>query len=78
MPRYFFNVKDHHLIVDNTGVELSGMDEVHAQVRELVALAERIIPNASFSLVVTDEDKTVVLEWHISARQKRTSEPSRS
>ena len=78
MPRYFFNVKDHHLIVDNTGIELSGMDAVHAQARDLAELAQRIVPNASFAIVVTDNDNKTVLEWRIAGKQMQSSAPSGS
>jgi hypothetical protein len=62
MPRYFFNVRDHDLIVDRTGIELSGLAEARRQACELMALGKRILPKVPFWLVVTDENNKTVFE----------------
>jgi hypothetical protein len=69
MPRYFFNVKDHDLIVDKTGIELSGPEEAAQQAKELLKLAKKLLPAVSVAIVVTDEKQATVLELY-SQRQE--------
>jgi hypothetical protein len=67
MPRYFFNVREQDLIVDKTGIELTGDEEARIQAEELAKLGKRLLPKISFSLVVMDEKRETIFEIPIKA-----------
>ena len=59
MPRFFFNVRDHHDILDPEGVELSGPEEARAQAviasgEMLRDLGDRFWGGAEWRMWVTD------------------------
>jgi hypothetical protein len=69
MPRYFFNVRDRDFLVDKTGIELTGPEEAARQADELLKLAKKMLPAASFAIVVTDEEQAMVLELRTEGRE---------
>jgi hypothetical protein len=68
MPRYFFNVRDHELLLDKTGLELSGPVEARRQALEVIKLGKRLLPQLPFCLVVTDEEDKLVLEVRVEGK----------
>lgn len=71
MPRYFFNAHDGRPYPDETGIELSGLDE--AQVSAVKALTEMVrefhdefVTDELFTLTVTDERGFVLYRLDLS------------
>ena len=72
MPRFFFNVRDHHDILDPEGVELSGPHEARAQA--VVACGEMVRDlgpefwdQPDWRMWVTDEAGKTVCALRVSA-----------
>ncbi len=74
MPRYFFNVIDGKLLVDDEGAECSGMSEVRAQAIETAGAMLRDMGgnfpnNLEWQMLVTDESKRTVFKLWFSAEE---------
>lgn len=72
MPRYFFDVEDHHTEVDDIGQELSGPAEarVHAIVYAGSILRDEpdmVWDGEEFSVRVSDEDRNEVVSVYVRA-----------
>jgi hypothetical protein len=72
VPRYFFNFKDGKEILDNEGVELSGIEEARAQAvvssgEALRDYGKNFWDGTEWRMWVTDEAGTTVCALRFSA-----------